>query len=207
MKKENRKAYWENIYKNKESSEFNLYPPNLETILDHFNVLELPSTTKIIDIGGGNSYLVDHLLDLGYQNITVLDISETALSKTKERLGKRADKVTWIVSDITDFDPRETYDFWHDRAAFHFLSDAEDITTYLAIAERSISDKGHMLIDVFSEDGPEKYKGIPIKKYSEQTLTDTFAAYFTKKECVLTNPKTPSKNLRNLILCSFKKAT
>lgn len=206
MKKEDRKEHWENIYKNKELTKVSWYQSNPERILRHFNALKLPTTAKIIDIGSGNSYLVDHLLDLGYQNITVLDISETALSKAKERLGKRADKVTWIVSDITDFEPTETYDFWHDRAAFHFLSNESDIAAYVSIAGQSISYKGHMIIGGFSEDGPGKCSGIPVKQYSEQTLNETFKPHFNKIECVTINHKTPSEKIQNFIFCSFKKA-
>lgn len=205
MKKEDRKQHWENIYKNKELTEVSWYQSNPEAVLRHFNAFKLPTTAKIIDVGSGNSFLVDHLLDLGYQDITVLDISETALLKTKERLGERAKKVTWIVSDITDFEPKEKYDFWHDRAAFHFLSDEKDIASYVSIAERSVALQGHILIGSFSEEGPEKCSGIPVKQYNEKTLTETFLPAFTKIECVTANHETPSKKLQNFIFCSFRR--
>lgn len=176
-----------------------------EVSLRYFEALNLPSTARIIDVGGGNSFLVDYLLDLGYQNITVLDISETALLKTKERLGNRAKQVTWIVSDITDFKPNSLYDFWHDRAAFHFLSSKEDIQAYTRIANRSLSDQGYMLIGGFSLNGPEKCSGIPVKRYSEETISEVFSANFKKLECVTVNHKTPSEKTQNFIFCSFKK--
>lgn len=205
MKKVDRKDHWESIYKNKDLTEVSWYQPSPETSLGYLNIFKMPKNAKIIDIGAGNSYLVDHLLDLGYQNITVLDISETALTKVKTRLGERASKVTWIVSDITDFEPTETYDFWHDRAAFHFLSDKKDIAAYVSVANRSIFNGGYMIIGGFSKNGPEKCSGIPVEQYSEQTLTETFAPYFSKVDCVITNHKTPSDKLQNFIFCSFKK--
>lgn len=171
----------------------------------YFEILNLPSTAKIIDVGGGNSFLVDYLLDLGYQDITVLDISETALTKAKERLGKKAKEVTWIVSDITDFEPSEPYDFWHDRAAFHFLSSEKDITAYASIANRGLSNHGYMLIGGFSIEGPEKCSGIPVVRYSEEEIAKVFNPYFKKLECVTVNHTTPSEKLQNFIFCSFKK--
>lgn len=205
MKKEDRKNHWEKIYQEKELTEVSWYQSTPEASLRYFDTLKLPSTAKIIDIGGGNSYLVDHLLDLGYQDITVLDISETALSKAKNRLGKRANKVTWIVSDIIDFKPTETYDFWHDRAAFHFLKDEKDITSYVSIAKKSVSNRGYMIIGGFSVDGPDKCSGILVKQYSEESLKEIFSPYFNKMECVTSNHKTPSNKIQNFIFCSFKR--
>jgi|SRR5690554_3385935 len=205
MKKEERKKHWDAIYTGKKHTEFSWYQQVPETSLRYFEALNLPSTAKIIDIGGGSSFLVDYLLDLGYQDITVLDISETALNKSKERLGERADKVTWIVSDITDFKPNKRYDFWHDRAAFHFLSSEKDIQSYVSIANQGLSKQGYMLIGGFSLDGPEKCSGIPVVQYSEQAMTDVFNPHFKKLECVTVNHTTPSEKVQNFIFCSFKK--
>ncbi|HLS12097.1 MAG TPA: class I SAM-dependent methyltransferase [Flavobacteriaceae bacterium] len=205
MNKQERKKHWDAIYESKEHTEFSWFQKVPEVSLRYFEALNLPSTARIIDVGGGNSFLVDYLLDLGYQNITVLDISETALLKTKERLGNRAKQVTWIVSDITDFKPNSLYDFWHDRAAFHFLSSKEDIQAYTRIANRSLSDQGYMLIGGFSLNGPEKCSGIPVKRYSEETISEVFSANFKKLECVTVNHKTPSEKTQNFIFCSFKK--
>ena len=205
MKKEDRKKHWDAIYTGKKHTEFSWYQQVPETSLRYFEILNLPSTAKIIDIGGGSSFLVDYLLELGYQDITVLDISETALNKAKERLGDRASKITWIVSDITDFKPEKQYDFWHDRAAFHFLSSKEDIQSYVSIANRGLSNQGYMLIGGFSLDGPEKCSGIPVVQYSEQSITEVFEAHFKKLECVTVNHTTPSEKVQNFIFCSFKK--
>ena len=111
--------HWENIYNSKEFTDVSWYQPVPETSLEFIKYFNLARTAKIIDIGGGDSYFVDHLLDLGYENITVLDISETAIQKSKDRLGERAKRVQWITADVTTFVPTAKYDFWHDRAAFH----------------------------------------------------------------------------------------
>jgi trans-aconitate methyltransferase len=123
-----RKKHWENIYHTKELNEVSWFQSTPETSLDFFKDFSVPETAKIIDIGGGDSYLVDNLLDLGYKDITVLDISEAAIERAKQRLGERAGKVKWIVADAVTFKPKEKYDFWHDRAAFHFLTDEQDIS-------------------------------------------------------------------------------
>src|SRR5690625_2869598 len=205
MKKQERKKHWECIYNNKKHSEFSWYQKVPEVSLRYFEALNLPSTAKIIDVGGGNSFLVDYLLDLGYHDITALDISETALAKAKERLGDRANKVTWIVSDITDFEPKQHYDFWHDRAAFHFFTNEMDIETYVTIANKALCNNGYMLIGGFSEDGPDMCSGIPVIKYSEKTLSEVFDTHFKKLECVTVKHQTPSEKIQNFIFCSYKK--
>src|SRR5688572_1027200 len=117
-----RHEHWENIYKSKQANEVGWYQPVPLTSLQLLEQFNIPRTAKIIDVGGGDSFFVDHLLDLGYQDITVLDISETAIMRAKERLGKTAEKVKWIVADAAEYKTDEKYDFWHDRAAFHFLT-------------------------------------------------------------------------------------
>lgn len=126
-----KKLHWENIYQTKEPHQVSWTQDIPATSLDLIKACHLSKSSKIIDIGGGDSLLVDFLLDLGYKNISVLDISETALEKAKKRLGKRKHEVNWIVSDVTDFKPNESYDCWHDRATFHFLTEKEDINKHL----------------------------------------------------------------------------
>lgn len=164
-------------------------------------------SSAIIDVGGGESLLADHLLELGYTDISVLDISATAIEKAKKRLGRNADKIKWIVSDITEFKPERLYDFWHDRAAFHFLTSPEDIEKYLVIADRTMKENGQLLMGTFSEEGPEKCSGISIKRYSENSLTETFEPAFTKTACMVTDHITPSNALQSFIFCSFIKST
>jgi SAM-dependent methyltransferase len=201
-----RKKHWENIYHTKETNEVSWYQPNPATSLDFFKQFDIPKSARIIDIGGGDSYLVDHLLDLGYQDITVLDISESALEKAKLRLGDRANKVKWIVADAVTFKFTEKYDFWHDRAAFHFLTQEQDIENYIDNVQQSIKPNGILVIGTFSEQGPKKCSGIEIKQYSETTMTDRLKKYLEKIKCITVDHTTPSDTIQNFIFCSFRKS-
>jgi SAM-dependent methyltransferase len=200
-----RKKHWENIYQTKELKDVSWFQPTPETSLDFLTQFNLPTTAKVIDIGGGDSFLVDHLLDLGYQDISVLDISATAIDRAKQRLGDKAKNVKWIVSDVATFKPTEKYDFWHDRAAFHFLSDQQEISNYLETAEQNINSTGVLVIGTFSEQGPKKCSGIEIKQYSETTMTDRLKMYFEKVKCITVDHKTPFDTIQNFVFCSFRK--
>ena len=156
-------------------------------------------------MAAGTALFVDHLLDLGYQDITVLDISELALDRAKKRLGDRAANVKWIVADVTTFKPDEKYDFWHDRATFHFLTKEREINAYINTARQSINPSGILVIGTFSEEGPKKCSGIEIKQYSEASMTDTLKKYFDKIKCITINHITPFDTLQNFIFCSFRK--
>jgi SAM-dependent methyltransferase len=149
--------------------------------------------------------LVDHLLELNYQDITVLDISEAALEKAKKRLGEKANKVKWIVADIATFEPSEQYDFWHDRAAFHFLTREDEITNYIKSIKKGIKSTGVLILGTFSEQGPTKCSGIEIKQYSEVSMTDRLKNLFDKIKCITVDHVTPFATIQNFIFCSFKK--
>ncbi len=207
MENLNRKKYWENIYQTKDLQNVSWYQPKPTTSLEFLKQFDVSKTAKIIDIGGGDSYLVDNLLDLGYQDITVLDISEAALDKAKQRLGNNASKVKWIVADAATFKPTEKYDFWHDRAAFHFLTQETEITNYVDTVQKSINPNGVLVIGTFSEQGPTKCSGIEIKQYSEISMTDRLKAFFEKIKCITVDHITPFETVQNFIFCSFKKVT
>jgi SAM-dependent methyltransferase len=204
MEQFNRKKHWENIYQTKELNEVSWYQPKPEISLQIIAEFNFPKTAKIIDIGGGDSFLVDHLLDLGYLDITVLDISEAAIERAKKRLGERSNTVKWIVSDASNFTPTEKYDIWHDRAAFHFLTDEVDINQYLDSAKTGLSENGRMIIGTFSENGPLKCSGIEIKQYSEQSMTERFKVHFEKVNGRTIDHLTPFDTIQNFIFCSFK---
>ncbi|HQV98526.1 MAG TPA: class I SAM-dependent methyltransferase [Saprospiraceae bacterium] len=200
-----RKNHWENIYNTKELKDVSWFQVRPETSLDFFKQFNVPTTAKIIDIGGGDSLLVDHLLDLGYQDISVLDISESAIERAKIRLGQKANNVKWIVADAATFVPTEQYDFWHDRAAFHFLTEENEISNYLETAQKSINPKGILVIGTFSEQGPKKCSGIEIKQYSETSMTDRLKIFFEKIKCITVDHITPFDTIQNFVFCSFKK--
>jgi len=205
MENFDRKKHWENIYQTKQLSEVSWFQPTPETSLSFLKQFNIPKSGKIIDVGGGDSYLVDNLLDLGYQDITVLDISESALNRAKQRLGERAVKVKWIVADAATFKPTEKYDFWHDRAAFHFLTQDQEIETYIDSVQKGISPTGVLIIGTFSEQGPTKCSGIEIKQYSEKSMTERLTKFFEKIICIVVDHQTPFNTIQNFIFCSFKK--
>jgi hypothetical protein len=174
-----------------------------QTSLDIIHALHLPRTASIIDIGGGESNLVDHLLKEGFENITVLDISAKALDKTKQRLGGKAEKVKWIVTDITEFEPDTTYDLWHDRATFHFLTTPTQINKYIDIASKCVN--GFLTIGTFSENGPTKCSGLSITQYNEESLTALMQNGFEKIKCITEDHTTPFNTKQNFLFCTFKK--
>jgi cyclopropane fatty-acyl-phospholipid synthase-like methyltransferase len=201
MPSENKK-HWEKIYTTKQPHEVSWTQAVPTTSLNFIHDFHISKDSSIIDIGGGDSNLADFLLDEGYTNISVLDISEAGLQRAKERLGERASQVKWIVSDITEFMPQQRYDVWHDRAAFHFLTKSEQITSYLNIAKRSVN--GYIIIGTFSTSGPLKCSGLEIKQYDETTLTGMLHDNgFEKLSCITTDHITPFTTTQNFIFCSF----
>lgn len=201
----NKKQHWENVFTTKAANEVSWYEPKPIISLQFLQEYNIAKTAAIIDIGAGDSFFVDNLLELGYQNITVLDISQTALNKAKTRLAEKATKVKWIVADAADFTPTDQYDFWHDRAAFHFLTTENEIENYVATIKQSMTPSGVLVIGTFSEDGPKKCSGIEIKQYTETTMTERLKKYFNKVKCITVDHLTPSNTLQNFIFCSFKK--
>ncbi|MBK7871202.1 MAG: class I SAM-dependent methyltransferase [Saprospiraceae bacterium] len=196
-----RKQHWEQVYATKQAHEVSWTQELPRTSLDFIHAFNLPKSAKIIDVGGGDSKLVDYLLAEGYENITVLDISEKALEKAQNRLGQNADKVKWIVSDVTTFKANEQFDLWHDRATFHFLTTSEQIKKYLAIAKNAV--QSYMVIGTFSDKGPEKCSGLEIKQYREEELQATLENGFKKIKCVTEDHVTPFKTTQNFLFCSF----
>jgi len=199
------KVYWESIYQTKRADQVSWTQTVPATSLAFIQQARLPKSARIIDIGGGDSYLVDFLLDEGYEHISVLDISETALNRAKERLGRRGDGVEWIVSDILTYTPTQPVDFWHDRAAFHFLTTAEQISQYMKTVRVGVSYNGYVTIGTFSENGPEKCSGLPVRRYNEQTLTDELTRGFRKLRCLTEDHVTPFQTNQNFLFCSFQR--
>ena len=197
------KTHWEEIYSTRSPEQVSWTQTVPHTSLDFIRRFNLPKEAGIIDIGGGDSPLAGFLLDEGYQNITVLDISEAALERAKQRLGVKAEQVNWIVSDISDFRPEKKYHLWHDRAAFHFLTTPEQVGAYLDIAGRAVEQ--YLLMATFSDNGPEKCSGLPVKQYSAAELERTLAGVFQKIECINTDHLTPFNTLQNFTFCSFEK--
>lgn len=197
------KEHWENIYKTKGMKEVSWYQEIPKTSLDIINTLASNKEVSIIDVGGGDGFLVDELLKIGYTNITVLDISENAIKRAKERLGTKADRVTWIVSDITNFKPKQQYDIWHDRAVFHFLITEEQQNAYAKNVEESVAD--YLLLATFSDEGPSKCSGLEICKYSEKELGKKFQGSFQVLDSFKQDHDTPFGTKQNFTFSVFRK--
>ena len=198
-----KKNHWETVYETKLPNEVSWTQEKPQTSLDFIRKTNLDKSAKIIDIGGGDSKLIDFLLEEGYENLTVLDISSSALERAKTRLGEKAKKVKWIVSDIAEFETDTTYDIWHDRATFHFLTTEDQINQYVKIAQKWIS--GYLIIGTFSDVGPTKCSGLEIKQYTETTLENQFQKEFEKVKCINEDHKTPFETIQNFIFCVFRK--
>ena len=198
-----RKKHWETVYETKNPDQVSWTQETPKTSLEFIHSFGLKKTAKIIDIGGGDSKLVDYLLDEGFENITVLDISAKSMEKAKDRLGEKANKVNWIVSDVTEFEPNMTFDFWHDRATFHFLTTTEEIKKYLKTARKSVN--GFLTIGTFSKNGPKKCSGLEIKQYNEDELTLELKNGFDKINCVTEDHITPFNTTQNFLFCSFER--
>lgn len=203
MNHNSRKKHWETVYETKNPDEVSWTQEIPKTSLDFIASLRFEKEAQIIDIGGGDSKLVDYLIDQGYKNVSVLDISAKALERAKKRLGDKARKVNWIVGDITKFNPENKYDIWHDRATFHFLTTSQQISAYTDIIQRSVT--GFIIIGTFSENGPKKCSGLDIKQYSENTLSTVFGNNFEKIRCITEDHTTPFDTKQNFVFCSFKR--
>jgi SAM-dependent methyltransferase len=199
----NLKEHWETVYATKTPQEVSWTQERPAISLDFIASFQLEKSASIIDIGGGDSLLVDFLLDLGFTNISVLDISAHAIERAKVRLGEKASLVTWIVSDINDFEPTEMYDLWHDRAAFHFLTTQKDIERHVKLVSKHAK---QLVIGTFSTNGPFKCSGLEITQYDENELGQLFAPHGFK---VLTTKRedhmTPFGTTQNFVFASFVK--
>jgi SAM-dependent methyltransferase len=199
------KEHWEKVFTTNAEDEVSWFQKKPKTSIQLIQALKLPKEAKIIDIGGGDSYLIDSLIELGFTNLYLLDISESAILRSKNRLGANADKVTFIVSDVLDFKPADKFDAWHDRASFHFLTDESDILKYKAIVSDALTSNGNFVLGTFSNEGPLKCSGLDISQYSVEKILDLFEDTFEMENCFTEDHQTPFETTQNFIFCSFKK--
>ena len=194
------KSHWEKIYSEKSPQEVSWTQEIPETSIEFFNEFKLSKTSPIIDIGGGESKFVDFLLAEGYQNISVLDISENALKRAKDRLGEKSKNIEWIVCDINDFNPKKKYALWHDRAVFHFLTSSVEINRYV---ENVKLNSENFIVGTFSTSGPKKCSGLEISQYDKNLLSKLFEESMTINKVEYINHITPFETTQNFIFCSF----
>jgi SAM-dependent methyltransferase len=178
-----RTQHWENVYQTKNSTEVSWYEPDPKQSLDLILQFAGESRGPVLDVGGGQSFLVDRLLDAGFEHVAVLDISQTAIEATKARLGERASQVEWIVADITQRDALGEFDVWHDRAVFHFITDPDDRRHYVELLRRSLPIGGHFVVGTFAKGGPEKCSGLTICQYDAATMETELGPSFEPVEC------------------------
>lgn len=203
----NRKAHWENVYATKAPDAVSWYRPHLERSLELIVRAAPDPSAAILDVGGGESTLVDDLLARGYKNITVLDISQTALDVAKKRLGAAADRVAWLVADITEASlPMQAYDVWHDRAVFHFLTEEAQRAAYLRQVLRAVKPGGHVIVSTFGPEGPTRCSGLDVIRYDAQTLHDQFGQPFQLIESFQELHETPFGTAQQFLYCFCRRA-
>jgi SAM-dependent methyltransferase len=197
--------HWDRVYERRAPDQVSWYRPHLERSLALIEAARLPVDAAILDVGGGASTFVDDLLDRGYTRITVLDISEKALATARARLGDRAASVSWLTGDITRFElPVHAFDFWHDRAVFHFLLDEEARARYVAAVRRALKPGGHVVVATFGPAGPERCSGLEVRRYSAQEIHGQFGGSFRKLTSFTEVHQTPGGAEQEFVYCFCK---
>jgi 2-polyprenyl-3-methyl-5-hydroxy-6-metoxy-1,4-benzoquinol methylase len=199
------KTHWEKVYTTKEPEAVSWYRAHLETSLALIERAAHSRSPSIIDIGAGESTLVDDLLARGYENITVLDVSQTALDVTKKRLGVLAEQIKWIVADITQAQLEPfAYDVWHDRAVFHFLTSIEQRAAYVRKVMKAVKPGGHVIVSTFGPEGPTKCSGLEVMRYDAESLHNEFGVRFRLVESSKELHKTPFGTTQQFLYCYCK---
>jgi ubiquinone/menaquinone biosynthesis C-methylase UbiE len=200
------KSHWEHIYETKDSHQVSWYKSHLDLSLQMIERTGVDKSARIIDMGGGASTLVDDLLANGYQNLTVLDISAVSMQVAQNRLGDQANKVTWLEADITQISlPEHNYDIWHDRAVFHFLTNAQDRQHYVNTVRRSVKAGGYIIMATFAPDGPMQCSGLDVVRYSSDSLHVEFGGDFELIDSLHETHPTPFGTEQKFIYCACRK--
>jgi SAM-dependent methyltransferase len=202
-----RQAHWENVYATKRENEVSWFQENPALSLALIDAAGATYDSAIIDIGGGESRLVDVLLQRGFRSLAVLDLSESALTAVRTRIGGEATKLEWIVADVTTWAPARQYDIWHDRAAFHFLTDPDDRAAYVARLKSALRPNGQAIIATFALDGPEKCSGLPVQRYDAESLQATLGSEFKVLETRRETHATPWGSTQSFQFTRLQRAT
>lgn len=194
--------HWEGVYSRKKSDQVSWFRPHLERSLAYVKLAGLTPDAAIIDVGAGASTFVDDLLNAGYSKLTALDLSATALNVARERLGARAASVNWLVGDVTKLElPAHSFDFWHDRAVFHFLRDPGERARYVAAVRSALKPGGHIVVATFGPHGPERCSDLDTMRYSADQLHGEFGAEFRKVDEQVELHPTPSGREQEFVYC------
>lgn len=206
MKPMERSAHWQAIYRAKPLDSFSWYQPVPKPSLALIAAMNLPKDAPILDVGGGDGLLVDHLLEAGYTDVTVLDISSKALERARERLGEKASRAEWIVADVTSFASKRVYALWHDRATFHFLTSPEDQEAYLKAMRLGTQEDARAIVATFSSRGPTTCSGTAIRQHDEASLLQTFAPDWKLQRTLLHQHTTPSGGGQEFVFGVFERS-
>lgn len=198
----NAQEHWEHIYSTKGPGEVSWYSPHLNASLELIEHTSVPKDAPIIDVGGGESTLVDDLLARGYENLTVLDISQTAIDACRKRLGKNARRMHWLTADITKFElDGSRFDLWHDRAVFHFLTNADDRAAYVRQVAKAVKVGGHVIVGTFGPEGPTRCSGLEVVRYDADSLHHEFGVRFQLLESAKLLHRTPFGTSQQFLYC------
>jgi ubiquinone/menaquinone biosynthesis C-methylase UbiE len=197
--------HWNTVYQTKDTTKVGWFQPKPQISLDLIRKAGVTLDSSIIDVGGGDSLLVDRLLDMGFKDITILDISSSALDKAKERLGASCSKIQWVVSDILQFKPDRKFSLWHDRAVFHFITDSDKQQHYRSIVEEALAPGGFLLLMTFSKSGPKTCSGLPVQQYDISDLEGFFSQGFELVGGLNYDHSTPSGVKQNYSVCLFRR--
>jgi 2-polyprenyl-3-methyl-5-hydroxy-6-metoxy-1,4-benzoquinol methylase len=203
MNDTDRRDHWQNVYATKAEKEVSWFQEDPAPSLDLIAATGIRSDANIIDVGGGASRLVDRLLERGFQRVAILDLSANALEGVKKRLGRRAEGIDWIATDVTSWEPSSTYDLWHDRATFHFLTEAADRDAYVVRLKKAVRAGGHVIIATFASDGPERCSGLPIVRYEPETVAAVLGPEFDLVESKRDDHVTPGGNTQHFQFSRF----
>ena len=200
-----RLVHWQNVYKEKTENQVSWFQEMPAISLELIEAVHPKFDSAIVDIGGGASRLVDVLTREGYRDLTVLDVSENAIAMAKVRMGEPAETVKWIVADVTRWEPTRRYDLWHDRAAFHFLTEAADRTAYVQCLASALRPGGHAIIGTFAMDGPERCSGLPVVRYDAALLSATLGNAFALVETRRHDHRTPMGRVQHFQFSIFRR--
>lgn len=205
MSTTDRQAHWENVYTTKEEAEVSWFQESPEPSFELLELAGADHRSAIIDIGGGASRLVDTLVLQGFEDVTVLDLSAAALAAAQSRIGDKAQRVHWLTADATSWEPRREYDVWHDRAAFHFLTDERDQVAYVERLHRALRRDGHVIMGTFAPDGPEKCSGLPVTRHDAHSLGGLLGASFVLIDTRRHEHKTPWGSTQRFQFSTFRR--
>jgi len=201
-----RREHWDGVFDGTDDADVSWFQAVPDASLELVDACGLPPDAALIDVGAGSSRMVDHLLDRGYQDVTVLDVSQAGLERSRARLGPRAGDVHWIVADVTRFEPARRYRLWHDRAVFHFLTDGADRLLYRSVAEAALAPGGWMILAAFAPHGPTRCSGLEVQRHDGASMAAALGASFTLVDERVVDHHTPSGAVQPFTFARFQRS-